>query len=329
MRCDHCETELDVSGYPPGSRGKCPECGAILIVPDAPAAAPPRAVEREAPQRDPEPEREAAAPAEPDPEPEPEPEPEPVTVTGAAAGDGEMTEEEEPGTRQSLWLGAIILVVGLVIVAAALNYFFGGERATPADVAATSDTAAQPAAAAVPGGMEISPTAPERASVAAPAATLTPTTPPVTATPAPARPAATPAPATVSTPPATPRPAVTTPPATPRSSATNAAATTAPAAGGPIRVKILNATGVNGLAAEVESRMEAANPNIRVISVGTYEGAVAQTVVYDKHYRPAATQEVQRTLGVGRVTENPDNQRLYEYDVLVVIGTDYLPRRNQ
>lgn len=333
MRCDHCETELDVSGYQPGSRGKCPECGAILVVPDGPAAAPTRASQPTRPEPASEPQPEAKSEPEPEPEPESEPEPEPesepVTVTGSGARseEEERPGEDEPGQRQSLWLGAIILVVGLVIVAAALNYFFGGRRSDPADNTTASDTMIAPVVDVGPG----SPPAP--AVTAAVPVTANPAVAPAAS----ARPLPTPVAATA--PSVAARPAVTAPAATPRSGVTNATVTAPPATprpataaapeAGPIKVKILNATGVTGLAAEIERRLEQQNPNIRVISVGTHDGAAVQTVVFDKHYRPAATQEVQRTLGIGQVRENPDNQRQYEYDVLIVIGTDYLPRRNQ
>ncbi|HNW91856.1 MAG TPA: LytR C-terminal domain-containing protein [bacterium] len=319
LHCDHCGTELDVSGYPPGAKGKCPECGAILTVPAAPVAKP---VLREVPpRREPEREPEPVVAPEPEPELEPEAETEP-SAAEVADDDGEDTDAGgAPVARQSLWLGAVVLLVGLVIVAAALNYFFGGSEPAPESVALApaTDTA-----------VLADPAAPALVTAALPTAPVTPVMPvantvsPVAPTAAAAAPPVAPRPA-VTAPTTAPRPSVTAPPVTPRPATTTPATTPAAASrnSGVITVKILNASGRDGLAAEVERKLEAANPNIRVISVGTHEGASVETVVYDKHYRMEATQTVQRTLGRGRVTQNPDNRNQYEYDVLVVLGTDY------
>ncbi len=296
IACEQCGTELDVSGYRPGQKGKCPECGALLVVPAAAERPPLREVPPPAP--------------EPEPEVEPEPEAEPV----AAAGESGEEEDVPAGTagHQPLWLGVVVLIVGLIIVAAAFNYFFGSSAETPATVAA--GTADSPAVLPVPlAGQTVAAVRPETAVVRTPAAPVRPPAPAA----APARPTPTPSPAPAAAPPA-PAPAVRPAPVAP---------TPAPRSSGTITVKILNATGVDGLAAELERKLEQANPNIRVISVGTHAGASVETVVYDKHYRMEATQTVQRALGLGRVTQNPDNDNRYPYDVLVVIGTDYLRQR--
>lgn len=309
IACEQCGTELDVSGYRPGQKGKCPECGALLVVPGPAAERPPlREVLPPVPEPEPEPD---------EPEPETEPEPGPPAAAGAGS-----EEEEEPSAAgpQSLWLGVVVLIVGLIIVAAAFNYFFGSSAETPATVASGPGDSA--AVLPVPlAGQTVAAARPETAAVRTPPAPV-PAPPPAAA---PARPA--PVPAAAPAPAARPATAVPAPPApTPAVRPAPAAPTPAPRSSGTITVKILNATGVDGLAAELERKLEQANPNIRVISVGTHAGASVETVVYDKHYRMDATQTVQRALGLGRVTQNPDNDNRYPYDVLVVIGTDYLRR---
>jgi hypothetical protein len=92
-------------------------------------------------------------------------------------------------------------------------------------------------------------------------------------------------------------------------------------AGVRIRVEVLNATRVRGLARR--ATMHLRDRGFDVVSVGTSRDTRDSTVVLDRSGQPGWAQLVAKALGGARVEAAPDSSRYL--DVTVLVGATWLP----
>jgi hypothetical protein len=92
-------------------------------------------------------------------------------------------------------------------------------------------------------------------------------------------------------------------------------------AGVRIRVEVLNATRVRGLARR--ATMHLRDRGFDVVSVGTSRDSRDSTVVLDRSGHPEWAQLVAKALGGARVEAAPDSSRYL--DVTVLVGATWLP----
>lgn len=92
-------------------------------------------------------------------------------------------------------------------------------------------------------------------------------------------------------------------------------------AGVRIRVEVLNATRVRGLARR--ATMHLRDRGFDVVSVGTSRDSRDSTLVLDRSGHPDWAELVAKALGGARVEASPDSSRYL--DVTVLVGTTWLP----
>lgn len=86
---------------------------------------------------------------------------------------------------------------------------------------------------------------------------------------------------------------------------------------GSVRVKILNATGIKGLASKYQNDIE--NLGYNVVSIGNYTEIQKSTIIND-YSRNNYGQALQKDLGFGKIYEEQIEGN--EYDIVVILGND-------